>query len=181
MPSMPPISLTDDDIVAVAEYLHAVQATARGQGSPPAGPPVQLNIVVGDPKAGEVYFTRTCTACHSAQGMQGIASRIPDPMQLQNTWVAGGAVGARGGGRPTPRVTAVVTLANGQRLEGLLVRVDDFIVAIEMPDGTQRSFARTGEVPGVEVRDPRQAHWNLLPTHTDTDMHNVTAYLATLK
>ena len=52
MPAMPALSLPAPDIVAIAEYIHAVQATARGQGSPPAGPPIQLNILVGDAKAG---------------------------------------------------------------------------------------------------------------------------------
>ncbi len=180
--SMPPIALSDEDIVAVAEFIHAVQATARGQGSPPAGPTIPLNVVVGDPKEGEAYFKTTCVACHAIESLRGIASRIPDPMQLQNAWVAGGAVGPRGGGRGgAPRVTAIVTLANGERIEGPLVRIDDFIVALTMPDGTQRSFARSGAVPKVEVNDARQAHWKLLPTYTDKDMHNVTAYLVTLK
>lgn len=182
MASMPPIVLSDEEIVAVAEFIHAVQATARGQGSPPAGATMQLNVVVGDPKEGETYFRTTCTACHAIESMQGIASRIPDPMQLQNTWVAGGAVGGRGGGRGgATRVTAAVTLPNGQRIEGSLVRIDDFIVALTMPDGTQRSFARSGDVPKVEVKDSRQAHWKLLPTYSDRDMHNMTAYLVTLK
>jgi len=180
--SMPPIALPDNDIVAVAEFIHAVQATARGQGSPPPGPAIQLNVVVGDAKEGEAYFRTNCTACHTNESIRGIASRIPDPMQLQNAWVAGGAIGARGNGRgSTTRVTAVVTFPNGERIEGTLIRIDDFIVALTMPDGTQRSFARNADVPKVDVNDSRQAHWKLLPTYTDRDMHNVTAYLVTLK
>ena len=179
MPAMPPQALPDGDIVAIAEYIHGVQATARGQGSPPAGPPIQLNIVVGDPKAGEAYVNRTCTTCHTPQSLRGIATRIPDPMQLQNTWVAGGGGrGGRGGGSP---VTAAVTLPDGQRFEGPLVRYDNFIVILTMPDGTQRSFARTGDLSQVEIKDPRDGHRKLLPTYTDKDMHDVTAYLVTLK
>jgi cytochrome c oxidase cbb3-type subunit 3 len=113
--------------------------------------------------------------------MQGIATRIPDPMQLQNSWVAGG--GGRGGGRggANAAVTVEVTLPSGQRIAGPLVRYDDFIVVLTMPDGTPRSFARSGDVPKVEVKDPRDAHRNLLPTYTDKDMHDVTAFLVTLK
>ena len=184
MPPMPPIPLREDDIIAVAEYIHAVQATARGQGSPPPGPPIALNIVIGDPKKGESYFAARCTTCHTIATMRGIASRIPDPMQLQNTWVAGGTVGARGGGGrggPPARATVLVTLPDGQRFEGRLIRIDDFLVALAMPDGTQRSFARHGNVPNVEVKDASQPHLELLHTFTDTDMHNVTAYLVTLK
>jgi cytochrome c oxidase cbb3-type subunit 3 len=179
MPAMPALSLPAPDIVAIAEYIHAVQATARGQGSPPAGPPIQLNILVGDAKAGEAYFNKTCTTCHTRQRLQGIATRIPDPMQLQNTWVAGGGGrGGRGGGSP---VTVVVTLPDSQRFEGPLVRYDDFIVILTMPDGTQRSFARNGDLPKVEVKDPRDGHRKLLPTYTDKDLHDVTAFLVTLK
>ena len=179
MPAMPPQPLPDGDIVAIAEYIHGVQATSRGQGAPPAGPPIQLNIVVGDPKAGEAYVNRTCTTCHTLQSLRGIATRIPDPMQLQNTWVAGGGGrGGRGGGSP---VTVAVTLPDGQRFEGPLVRYDNFIVILTMPDGTQRSFARNGDLPKVEVKDPRDGHRKLLPTYTDKDMHDVTAFLVTLK
>ena len=145
-PPMPALQIPDADIVAIAEHIHAVQATSRGQGSPPAGPPVQLNIVAGDAKAGQAYFNATCSTCHTLQSMQGIATRIPDPMQLQNTWVAGGGWARRGRGGAS-RVTVEVTPPNGQRIEGPLVRYDDFIVVLTMPDGTQRSFARNGDVP----------------------------------
>ena len=162
MPAMPPQPLPEGDIVAIAEYIHGVQATSRGQGAPPTGPPIQLNIVVGDPQAGEAYVNRTCTTCHTLQSLRGIATRIPEPMQLQNTWVAGGGGrGGRGGGSP---VSVAVTLPDGQRFEGPLVRYDNFIVILTMPDGTQRSFARNGDLPKVDVKDPRDGHRKLLPT-----------------
>ena len=50
-----------------------------------------------------------------------------------------------------------------------------------MADGTERSFGRNGDVPTLEVNDPRKAHRDLLPTYTDKDMHDVTAFLVTLK
>ena len=52
---------------------------------------------------------------------------------------------------------------------------------LTMSDGTQRSFARNGDLPKVEVRDPREGHRKLLPTYTDKGMHDVTAFLVTLK
>ena len=75
----------------------------------------------------------------------------------------------------------IARLSDGQRVEGPLVRYDDFIVILTMPDGTQRSFARSGDLPRVEVKDPREGHRKLLPTYTDKDMHDVTAFLVTLK
>ena len=184
MPSMPPIALSADDVKAVAAYIHSVQATMRGQGSPPPGTEVQPDILVGDAKAGEAYFRTHCSSCHSPTGdLQGIARRIADPVQLQNTWVAGGG---RGRGGPPPgaqsrrTVTAVVTLPNGQQVEGRLDRIDDFVVVLATTDG-QRSFARSGDAPKVDVRDPLEQHRKLLAVYADRDIHNVTAYLVTLK
>ncbi len=97
--------------------------------------------------------------------------------ELQNSWLAGG--GGRGA-NATP-VTATVSLQNGQKVEGQLNRIDDFIVILTMKDGSTQSFRRTGDVPNVEIRDPRAAHRNLLPEYTDKDIHDVTAYLVTLK
>jgi cytochrome c oxidase cbb3-type subunit 3 len=74
-----------------------------------------------------------------------------------------------------------VTPPSGPKVEGRLGRIDDFLVIVNFEDGTSRSFRRNGDVPKVEVRDPRDAHRKLLPTYTDSDIHDVTAYLVTLK
>jgi cytochrome c oxidase cbb3-type subunit III len=193
MPPMPALPLSDEDITAVAEYIHAVAATMRGQGAPPPGAEVELNIVVGDAKAGQAYFASKCASCHSPSGdLQGIASRISSPLQLQNLWVSGG--GGRGGrgGRGAPpggpasapdrrEVTVTVALSSGQRIEGRLDRIDDFVVTLTPSDGIQRSFRRNGDVPKVEVHDPLEGHRQLLTVYTDKDIHDVTAYLVTLK
>jgi cytochrome c oxidase cbb3-type subunit 3 len=195
MPPMPPFpNLPDDDVKAVAAYIHSVAATMRGQGNPPPGSePVTLNVVVGDPAAGKTYFASKCGTCHSATGdMAGLAARIPDPMQLQSAWVSGGAAGGRGGGgrasaggtaaaRAPREVTATVTLPSGQKAEGRLERIDDFLVVVRLDDGTTKSFRRTGDVPAVVIHDPLEQHKKLLTTYTDKDIHDVTAYLVTLK
>jgi cytochrome c oxidase cbb3-type subunit III len=181
MPVMPPLPIPPDDVKAIAAYIHSVTASARGQGAPPEGPPIELNIVVGDAKEGQAYFAKTCASCHSVADMQGIATRVGEPMALQNYWVGGGrGGGGRGGGAPSV-VTVIVTEASGQKTEGRLIRLDDFYVVVGLADGTSRSFRRDGDVPKVEVRDPREAHRKLLPTYADKDIHNVTAYLVTLK
>lgn len=181
--SMPPIRVTPDDARAIAEFIHSVTATMRGQGNPPPGPVPVLNVLVGDAAAGEKYFNAKCGACHSPTGdLRGIGSRLADPTTLQNYWIsAGGGLGrgGRGGrGRPIP---VSVTDAPGQKVEGTLVRLDDFYVVVALADGTERTFRRDGERPVVDVRDPLEPHRQLLPAYTDTDIHNVTAYLVTLK
>jgi cytochrome c oxidase cbb3-type subunit 3 len=98
LPPMPPFpQMSDADVSALAEYIHSVAATMRGQGSPPPGSePADLDIVVGDAKAGEAYFAAKCSSCHSATGdLKGLGSRVADPVSLQNLWVSGG--GGRGG------------------------------------------------------------------------------------
>jgi cytochrome c oxidase cbb3-type subunit III len=185
---MPPIPMMPDDVRAVAEYIHSVAATMRGQGSPPAGDTPVLDVVVGDASRGQAYFGATCGSCHSVSGdLRGIASRIPDPTTLQNYWLSAGGVLGRGRGGPgsagPPRreVMVTVTPASGAKVEGALVRIDDFYVVIRLADETERSFTRSGEVPLVEMRDPYEPHRKLLPTYSDSDIHDVTAYLVTVK
>ena len=194
-PGMPAQAMSDDDVKAIAEYLHSIVATAAGQGGPPPGPPLELNILVGDAKAGQAYFAARCSSCHSATGdLAGLATRLPDPKALQNAWVGGSGRGGGRGGRggapaaaPAPgavdrrTVTATVTLPSGEKVQGRLDRIDDFLVYITLADGTQRGFARKGDVPKVEVNDPLAGHRQLLTVYTDKDMHDVTAYLVTLK
>ena len=178
---MPPIRVMPDDARAIAEYIHSVTATMRGQGNPPLGPPPVLKVLVGDAAAGEAYFKTQCGSCHSGtRSLQGIGSRLPDPTALQNYWISAGGELARRGGRARP-VPVSVTPGTAQKIEGMLVRLDDFYVVVELTDGTQRTFRRSGDQPIVDVRDPLETHIKLLTTYTDNDIHNVTAYLVTLK
>ena len=78
-------------------------------------------------------------------------------------------------------MTVTVTLPSGEKVEGRLLRIDDFFVSLTLADGTIRSFTRTGARPRVEVHDPLEPHRALLSVYTDKDMHDVTAFLATLK
>ena len=174
---MPPQSLSEDDSRAVAVYIHSILATASRQGGPPPGPELELDILVGDAAAGQAYFAATCAACHSATGdLAGIATRIPEPKTLQNTWVRG-----RRRGAPPPPVRATVTLPSGERVEGTLGRLDDFLVALTTDDGRRRSFSRRGAGLRVEIDDPLARHTELLSLYTDKDIHDLTAYLVTLK
>ena len=56
-----------------------------------------------------------------------------------------------------------MTPASGQKAEGRLVRIDDFIVTLTDADGTQRTFRRDGDTPKVEIHDPLKPHRDLLP------------------
>jgi cytochrome c oxidase cbb3-type subunit III len=195
-PPMPPLPLADDEIKAVAAYLHHLQGQGTNQGGPPPGTEPVLNILVGDAKAGETFFAARCGTCHSPTGdLQGVATRAGSAMNLQNLWVSGGLASPRGpgrrrGGGPAAGrpVTATVTLANGEKVSGRLLRLDDFLVTLAFEDGTTRTIRRSpaggtggGATPRVEVQDPLAPHRALLSTLTNANMHDVTAYLATLK
>ena len=182
---MPAIPMSPEDGKAVAAYVRSVIATIGRQGMPPSVGKAPATIVVGDANAGRAYFEAKCAGCHSPTGdLQGIATRIPDPKTLQNTWVSGGNRARRMGPLPAASshpVTASIHLASGETVEGRLVRIDDFLVTIALADGTERSIRREGDDPQITVHDPLKEHRDMLATYTDKDMHDVTAYLVTLK
>ncbi len=190
----PALTLVDSDVVAISEYLHSIQATMANQGSPPGRNPVgiTLNVLIGDPAAGKTYFDAHCASCHSITGdLKGIGEKYADdPRGLQNAWVGGtaggGGRGGRGGGRGGGGggQQATVTLANGQKLEGRIVRNTDFIVIFTTADGVRHDIAKVNNVPKVDVVDPQAAHKKMaleLDDPANKNMHDVTAYLATLK
>jgi cytochrome c oxidase cbb3-type subunit III len=183
---MPAIPMSRTDAKAVSAYVRSILETIGRQGMPPSVGQVAPSVLVGNAAAGQVYFAAKCGACHSATGdLKGIATRIADPKALQNAWVSGGGGGRRGGGggnaSSARTVTATVTSDAGEKTEGRLVHIDDFLVTLALPDGTLRSFRRIGESPKIEVNDPMKGHRDLLPIYTDKDMHDVTAFLVTLK
>jgi cytochrome c oxidase cbb3-type subunit III len=184
---MPPIPVTPDDAKNIASYVRSVLETLGRQGMPPGVGKAPPSILVGNASEGQAYFAARCASCHSATGdMKDIATRYSDPKALQNAFVGGGRGGRGGrGGAPGeigPRtVTVTVKLASGETVEGRLVRVDDFLVTVGMPDGTLRTFQRNGDVPKLDIKDPMKGHRDLLGVYTDKSIHDLTAYLVTLK
>jgi cytochrome c oxidase cbb3-type subunit 3 len=83
--------------------------------------------------------------------------------------------------RNPPPTLVRVSAPDGEVIEGGLARIDEFVVSVALDDGTQRSFARLGGIPQVEIQDPLAAHKALLPVYADADIHNVTAYLVTIE
>src|SRR5262249_8733040 len=147
-PAMPKFDFSREQVSDIAAFLHSFDINSRD--------PARMRpetIVTGDTSAGEAYFRKTCASCHSLAGdLSGLNARFPDPRALEQWWLLPGGDG-RGRGatvaaaarlKPT---TATVTLPDGQKYEGRLVRLDEFAVSIMEADGTTRSFRREREVP----------------------------------
>lgn len=176
---MPKFAFSKEQVADVAAFIHTFRAAGYDESRVKP-----TNIVVGDAKAGEAFFKQRCASCHSATGdLRGLASKITDPRLLQQTWLMPGSGGGRGAASPVtvPPARVIVTLKSGEKIEGQLDRVDDFSVSLRTADGTYRSFRTTGDSAKVEIKDPLQPHKDLLAVYKDADIHNVTAYLVSLK
>jgi cytochrome c oxidase cbb3-type subunit III len=175
---MPKFTFTADQTSDIAAYIHSFPVSSRSG-------PADINIVVGDAKAGEVFFKAKCTSCHSVTGdLKGLASKYTDAKALQQTWLlpgSGGRLNGPGPARTPPPVTALITLSSGEKVEGKIDRMDDFVISLTLADGTHRSFQTDGNTPSVQIKDPLEGHKTLLRTYSDAEIHNVTAYLVTLK
>jgi mono/diheme cytochrome c family protein len=182
---MPKFDLTSAQNADLAAFLHAAIYLNSNRRLYKI-----LDIVVGDAKAGEAYFNGTgrCSSCHSPAGdLKGVGAKY-EPAALQGRLLLPrGRPGASGGpGRPlyteATAVQATVTLPSGETATGGLVRLTDFEVTLyDAVSGRMRSWLRNGDVPKVVVSDPLQAHVDQLSKWTDADMHNMTAFLASLK
>jgi mono/diheme cytochrome c family protein len=186
----PPIALTPPDTSDIRTFLHREVTYAAERSN------YQLQYAMtGNAKAGETYFNGTggCSKCHSPTGdLKGIGARHDGPtLQALIAFGVGGG-GERGRGNPStgsgqardPSRTArkaTVTLPSGETFSGVLVRLTDFDVTIRDDAGKPLSWLRNGNVPKVQVTDPLQGHIDLLAKYKDSDIHDLAAYLATLK
>ena len=179
----PAANLTAAQITDLSHFLHQeVYGTLR------AALEIQ-DILTGDPKAGAAWFSGEgkCSTCHSPTGdLAGIARRL-DPPALQQRFlfpmVGGfggrGRGGRRGGTAPKP-VMVTVTPPSGQPVSGVLLHIDDFNVALRDAGGEYHSWTRSPSLKVVK-NDPYAAHIELLDRITDKNMHDIVAYLETLK
>jgi cytochrome c oxidase cbb3-type subunit III len=187
--NMPKFDLLDKDVVDLATFLHATieQVADRDKYK-------ILDILVGDPKAGEAFFNGAgkCSSCHSPTGdLRGVAAKYEDAATLQERIVLprGRRRGPPQPGRKDPppyleptAVKATVTLPSRESFTGPLIRLTDFDVSVYDAERQQpRSWLRSGGSPAVTLSDPLQAHVDMMRKWTDADLHNVTAFLATLK
>lgn len=180
MSGRPSASLTEAQVADLAHFLRQrINDTLRGSPIFREG-----DVVTGDAKAGETFFNGpgACATCHTAssRSLRGIATRIPSPIDLQQRWLFPGTARGRGAGPAPDPVTVTVTPASGPAITGAMVQIDDFYVTLRDSANAIRVIKRA---PGMKVvkNDPLRAHHELLDRLTDKNLHDVTAYLVTLK
>lgn len=140
-----------------------------------------VNVLTGNAKAGEAYFSGAggCAKCHSATAdLAGVGTRYT-PATLQQK-ILFPSSGRRRATTPAPRTEVKITPPSGKQVTGTLVRIDDFNVSFRDSSGEFRTIARTDGTK-VEIVDPYAGHIALLDKYTDPDIHNLLAYLVTLK
>jgi cytochrome c oxidase cbb3-type subunit 3 len=175
-PKQNAVTLTQGQTGDVIAWLHVQIYGAANRGTYEF-----LNILTGDPGQGRQFFQGEggCASCHSPTGdLAGIGEKY-DPPVLQSIWLnprrRRGAEAAR-----TAR-TVTVTPRSGSAVSGTLERLDEFNLVLRDSNGAYRSFALDNDEPRVEVHDPLQPHFDLYRRLTDAQIHNMTAYLASLK
>jgi cytochrome c oxidase cbb3-type subunit 3 len=174
--STPSANFTKAQIEDLSHFIHQrVGDTLRGS-------PIfhSQNVLTGDPKAGQAYFNGAggCSGCHSPTGdLAGIGSRL-DPIDMQQRFLFPKPIGfAPRGSKP---VTVTVTPPSGPPVSGVLDKIDDFNVSLRDSEGQYHAWTRNPSLK-VEVKDPYAVHAELLDKYTDKNMHDVVAYLETLK
>lgn len=175
MPAFP--AMSDADLAAIVAYIHDQKSRAETAEGGRRSVSVE-DLASGNARAGRRYFEANCAQCHSADGdLAGIASRM-NGLGLLQTMLYPQGRGPRGADAATPSVT--VTTADGSRYRGALVYEDEFTIALtDAADGSYRSFST--RLVDYAIGDPLAGHLDLLDRMSDRDMHDVLAYLHTLR
>jgi len=180
---MPPFGgIADGDLKKIVDYIHArKKAVDENPGRRRKVSAADLSS--GNADAGRQYFDSACTSCHSPTGdLVGVASRYRGLALMQRMLypTQGNATPPAPGEKRKPNsATATITFASGESVTGPIVYRDEFTIAITDSAGYYRSWPASDVK--ITVKDPLQAHADLLPKYTDADIHNLFAYLQTLK
>jgi cytochrome c oxidase cbb3-type subunit III len=167
---MPRFDRSDLQIAGLVAFIHTQQNLALTRKGGRKGVDV-ADLQTGNAEAGKQYFDGAggCANCHSPTGdLAGIASRYRC-LELEEQMLYPAHA----------KSTVTVTLASGQAITGTLAYLDEFTVGLIDPTGSYRSW-RTGDVK-YRVDAPVNAHVELFSKYTDADIHNLMAYLQTLR
>ncbi len=172
---MPSFNLSDADMNAIVAFIHDQKTKSEALGGGRRGVDA-ADLAVGDAEAGRHYFNGAggCSGCHSATGdLAGIAARYQGLALLQRMLYPNG-------GKPAPtRPKVALSLPSGRTVAGLLAAEDEFTIAILDSTGARQTYQKSAVK--FKIENPVSAHFDQLGKYTDDEMHNVYAYLDTLK
>ena len=174
---MPAFSPTDEQLTALVAFIHDRKAKAKEGRRRTVD---VSDLQTGNAEAGKRYFDGAggCAKCHSPSGdLAGIAGKVQGLELLRRMLYPEERRGAQT--RSVASSTVTVTLPAGQIVSGKLVYQDEFTVALIDASGWYRSWPRS-QVKST-VTNPVEAHAAQLGKYTDQDMHDVLAYLQTLR
>lgn len=172
---MPPFDLSADQIESLVAFIHTQRndglaaAGRAGNGGRRGVDPSDLQT--GNTEAGKRYFNGAggCSACHSPAGdLAGIASRYQG-LELEEQMLYPKHAKSR----------VTVTLSSGQAITGTLAYQYEFTIGLTDSSGTYRSW-RTRDVH-FTIDAGVNAHVEQFSKYTDADIHNLMAYLQTLR
>lgn len=170
MPAFP--SLNAAEVADIVRFLHAqIQIARRSGAGYSAGHYLLREMLTGNVAEGKAYFYGKggCSACHSPTGdLAGIANEY-SPTDLEALMLY----------PPFEKMTATVTLKSGKICTGTLLHLDAFYVAIRGQRGAYHSWPLKDV--SVKTGNPLEAHRKLLDEYDNRDIHNLFAYLETLK
>jgi cytochrome c oxidase cbb3-type subunit 3 len=168
--TMPRFTVTDPELLELVAFIRTQKALAESQTGGRKGVDAK-DLATGNVDKGKQYFNGTgkCNSCHSPTGdLAGVATRQEGLKLLQRLMYPRAA-----------KVKMSVTLPSGETVSGTRAYLDEFTVALRDSAGRYRSWP-VAKVK-VQADDPAQAHVELLSKYTDDDIHNLMAYLMTLK
>jgi hypothetical protein len=173
---IPPAFPTADAVRARADLATIDQPPAKPASVNGGRRAVDVSdLQTGNAEAGRRYFNDACSRCHSPSGdLAGLATRLPGLALLQRMLYPTPAPGPA-----RSHATVRVTLSSGETIAGKLAYRDEFTIALTDASGAYRAWPVS--LVKFTVDDPLQAHVDQLGKYTDTDMHNVLAYLQTLR
>jgi cytochrome c oxidase cbb3-type subunit 3 len=167
---MPRFDFSDQQIASLMAFIHTQRNNAVMKKGGRKGVDIS-DLQTGNVEAGKQYFNGAggCAGCHSPTGdLAGIASRY-EGLKLEEQMLY-----------PRDAKSKVtVTLASGQTITGTEEYLDEFTVGLIDPAGMYRSW-RTSDVK-YKVDARINAHVELFSKYTDADIHNVMAYMQTLR
>ena len=167
---MPAFKLSAPQIAELAAFLHAQKKKSDSRPGGRRGVSV-ADLQTGNVEAGKQYFNGagTCSSCHSPTGdLAGVARRYRG-LELEKRMLY----------PKNPTATVAVTLPSGQTVSGKLAFQDEFTIGLTDDAGWYQSWP-TSQVK-YTINAPAEAHVELLGKYTDDDVHNLMAYLQTLR